>query len=48
MIALHEDGRVRSIGVSNFTEAYLTRVIDETDVIPAVRLDSTGGDNDRR
>lgn len=36
MIALREDGRVRSIGVSNFTEEYLTRLIDETDVTPAV------------
>ena len=36
MIALREDGRVRSIGVSNFTEEYLTRLSDETDVTPAV------------
>jgi 2,5-diketo-D-gluconate reductase A len=36
MIALREDGRVGSIGVSNFTEAHLTRLIDETDVTPAV------------
>jgi 2,5-diketo-D-gluconate reductase A len=36
MIALREDGRVGSIGVSNFTEAQLTRLIDETDVTPAV------------
>lgn len=36
MIALREDGRVRSIGVSNFTEEQLTRLIDETDVTPAV------------
>ncbi|MEO6944513.1 MAG: aldo/keto reductase [Lacisediminihabitans sp.] len=36
MIALREDGRVRSIGVSNFTQEQLTRLIDETDVTPAV------------
>jgi diketogulonate reductase-like aldo/keto reductase len=30
------DGRVRAIGVSNFTEAHLTRLLDETDVVPAV------------
>jgi 2,5-diketo-D-gluconate reductase A len=36
MIALREDGRVGSIGVSNFTEAQLTRLIEETDVTPAV------------
>jgi diketogulonate reductase-like aldo/keto reductase len=36
MIALREDGRVRSIGVSNFTEEQLTRLIDETGVAPAV------------
>ena len=36
MIALHDDGRVGSVGVSNFTEAMLTRLIDETGVTPAV------------
>ena len=36
MIALRERGTVRSIGVSNFTEAMLTRLIDETGVVPAV------------
>ncbi|MEO7123631.1 MAG: aldo/keto reductase [Lacisediminihabitans sp.] len=36
MIALRDEGLVRSIGVSNFTEAYLTRLIDETQVVPAV------------
>ena len=30
------EGLVRSIGVSNFTEAHLTRIIDETGVTPAV------------
>lgn len=36
MIALREEGKVTSIGVSNFTEAMLTRLIDETGVIPVV------------
>lgn len=36
MIALREAGRVRSIGVSNFTEEYLTRLASETGVTPAV------------
>jgi len=36
MIALRDDGRVGSVGVSNFTEAMLTRLIDETGVTPAV------------
>ena len=30
------DGRARSVGVSNFQPAHLTRIIDETGVIPAV------------
>ncbi|MDL5351535.1 aldo/keto reductase [Microbacterium sp. zg-YB36] len=36
MIELRERGTVRSIGVSNFTEAMLTRLIDETGITPAV------------
>ena len=36
MIELRERGSLRSIGVSNFTEAMLTRLIDETGVAPAV------------
>lgn len=36
MIRLRDEGLVRSIGVSNFTEAMLTRLIDETGVTPAV------------
>lgn len=36
MVRLREEGRVRSIGVSNFTAEYLTRVADETGVMPAV------------
>ncbi|MFF9813400.1 aldo/keto reductase [Streptomyces sp. NPDC014006] len=33
---LHADGRVRAIGVSNFLEPHLDRLIAETSVIPAV------------
>ena len=36
LVDLRERGLVRSIGVSNFTEAHLTRIIDETGVIPSV------------
>ncbi|WP_029144756.1 aldo/keto reductase [Microbacterium luticocti] len=36
MIRLREEGLVRSIGVSNFTEQMLSRLIDETGVTPAV------------
>ena len=36
MVALREGGLVRSIGVSNFTGAMLTRLIDTTGVTPAV------------
>ncbi|HUG50864.1 MAG TPA: aldo/keto reductase [Terrimesophilobacter sp.] len=36
MIQLREQGLVRSIGVSNFTGEYLSRLIDETGVAPAV------------
>ncbi|MET0673373.1 MAG: aldo/keto reductase [Microbacterium pygmaeum] len=36
MIDLREQGKIRSIGVSNFTEAMLTRLIAETGVVPAV------------
>ncbi len=36
MIDLQRDGLVGSVGVSNFTEAMLARVIDETGVTPAV------------
>ncbi|WP_028644317.1 aldo/keto reductase [Nocardioides sp. URHA0020] len=36
LVDLKEQGLVRSIGVSNFTEAHLRRVIDETGVTPAV------------
>jgi diketogulonate reductase-like aldo/keto reductase len=33
---LTEDGRARAIGVSNFTPEHLRRLLDETDVVPAV------------
>ncbi|HSU03909.1 MAG TPA: aldo/keto reductase [Nocardioides sp.] len=36
LVRLQEDGLVRSIGVSNFTEEHLTRIIDDTGVTPAV------------
>jgi diketogulonate reductase-like aldo/keto reductase len=34
--ALYADGRVRAIGVSNFTEEHLDRLAHETDIVPAV------------
>jgi 2,5-diketo-D-gluconate reductase A len=36
LVKLYEDKRVRAIGVSNFTEATLTRIIDDSGVVPAV------------
>ena len=36
MIQLKQEGRARSIGVSNFTPEHLQRLIDETGVTPAV------------
>ncbi|WP_207456704.1 aldo/keto reductase [Desertivibrio insolitus] len=36
MVRLKEEGRVRSIGVSNFTAEFLTQVADATGVMPAV------------
>lgn len=36
MVRLQEEGRVRSVGVSNFTEEHLARVADATGVVPAV------------
>jgi len=36
LIALREHGKVRSIGVSNFVEAHLDRLIAETGVVPEV------------
>ncbi|MGI6879689.1 aldo/keto reductase [Microbacterium sp. gxy059] len=36
MLALRDEGVVRSVGVSNFTEQMLARLIEETGVTPAV------------
>ncbi|MBB6250048.1 aldo/keto reductase [Nitrospirillum iridis] len=36
LIALRESGKARSIGVSNFTAAQLTQLIEETGVVPSV------------
>jgi 2,5-diketo-D-gluconate reductase A len=36
LVRLREEGRARSIGVSNFTAAHLRRIIGETGVVPAV------------
>lgn len=36
LIELRDEGRVRTIGVSNFTEEHLQRLIDETGVAPAI------------
>lgn len=33
---LYADGRVRAVGVSNFTEPHLRRLLAETDIVPAV------------
>ena len=36
LVQLQRDGLVTSIGVSNFNEEHLTRIIDDTGVVPAV------------
>jgi 2,5-diketo-D-gluconate reductase A len=36
LVQLKQDGRAKSIGVSNFTQGNLQRVIDESGVVPAV------------
>ncbi len=36
LVQLHEEGLARSIGVSNFHEAHLERVIEATGVVPAI------------
>ena len=33
---IYSEGRVRSIGVSNFQPAHLQRLFDETDIVPAI------------
>jgi 2,5-diketo-D-gluconate reductase A len=36
LVAARDEGLVRSIGVSNFTQQHLERIIDETGAVPAV------------
>ena len=36
MVRLRQEGRAKSIGVSNFTEAHLRRIVDDSGVTPAV------------
>jgi diketogulonate reductase-like aldo/keto reductase len=36
LVDLQKDGLVTSVGVSNFTEVHLRRIIDDTGVVPAV------------
>ena len=36
MIELKDDGLIRSIGVCNFTQEHLTRLIDESGIVPSV------------
>jgi 2,5-diketo-D-gluconate reductase A len=36
LVELRDDGRARSVGVSNFEPDHLTRIVDETGVAPAV------------
>jgi len=36
MERIYSEGRVRSIGVSNFTIAHLDRLAEETDIVPAI------------
>jgi 2,5-diketo-D-gluconate reductase A len=36
LVDLREEGLIRSVGVSNFTEAHLKRIIDESGVTPVV------------
>ncbi len=36
LVDLQREGVIRSIGVSNFTEQHLVRIIDESGVVPAV------------
>ena len=36
LCSLAGDGRARAIGVSNFTQAHLTRIIEDSGVVPAV------------
>jgi 2,5-diketo-D-gluconate reductase A len=36
LVRLHEEGRARSIGVSNFAEEHLERIVGETGVVPVL------------
>lgn len=36
LVTLHNEGRVRSIGVSNFHQPHLTEIIDATGVVPVI------------
>jgi diketogulonate reductase-like aldo/keto reductase len=36
MVELRDEGLIRSIGVSNFTEEHLRRIIDATGVVPVM------------
>jgi 2,5-diketo-D-gluconate reductase A len=36
LVELRDEGLIRAVGVSNFTEAHLTRIIDESGVTPVV------------
>jgi 2,5-diketo-D-gluconate reductase A len=36
LMELQQQGRVRSIGVSNFTERHLNRIVSETGVVPSI------------
>ncbi len=36
LIRLRDEGRIRSIGVSNFQQPHLQRLLDETDVVPVI------------
>jgi 2,5-diketo-D-gluconate reductase A len=36
LIRLREEGRIRSIGVSNFEPGHIDRLVDETGVVPAI------------
>ena len=44
-IELRKQGRVRSIGVSNFTAQQLERIVNETGVVPALKGNSSSLEN---
>ena len=47
-IELRKQGRVRSIGVSNFTAQQLERIVNETGVVPAFKGNSSSLQNRHR